>query len=80
MGHGSESDPMRTRDLNAKPWRFRTGQHAYVRGWAQDQNVVITSLVRNRAFPHYLVVDGMGREWQMAQVQLSTKPIPTYED
>lgn len=60
-------------------WRFKTGQHAYVRGWAQDQNVVITSLVRNCAFPHYLVVDGLGREWRIAQLNLSTKPIPTSE-
>lgn len=70
---------MSARVLNAQPWRFMTGQHAYVRGWPQDQNVVITKLVRNRAFPHYLVVDGLGREWLIAQLLLSSKPIPTSE-
>lgn len=70
---------MRTRELNAQPWRFKTGRQVYVRGWAQDQNVVITATVRSRAFPHYLVVDGLGREWLIAQLHLSSKPIPTSE-
>lgn len=65
--------------LNARPWRFVAGQHAYVRGWPQDQNVVITGALRKRAFPHYFVVDRLGREWLIAQIQLSSKPIPNRE-
>lgn len=66
---------MNTRQLNAQPYRFKPGDHAYVRGWAQDQSVVVTLRATGLPLPHYFVVDDNCREWLIAQVELSSKPI-----
>lgn len=67
---------MNTRLLNSQPWRFQVGDTVYVRKWPADETGRVTGLIQSRAFPHYLVVDSGGMEWQVAQVELSSKPIP----
>jgi hypothetical protein len=67
---------MNTRVLNEQPWRFNPGRLVYVRGWPADERGKVTAWIQNRAFPHYLVVDSVGIEWQVAQIELSSKPIP----
>lgn len=66
---------MNTRLLNAQPYRFNAGDHAYVRGWPQDQSVVVTLRATGLPLPHYFVVDDQGHEWLIAQVELSSKLI-----
>lgn len=66
---------MNTRLLNTQPWRFNPGDEVYVRGWPADEAAKVTAWIQNRALPHYLVVDAVGIEWQIAQLELSSKPI-----
>jgi hypothetical protein len=64
------------RRLNAQPWRFDPGDTVYVRGWAAEKTALITDRAATEAhFPHYLVVDPNGKEWCIAQVELSSNPI-----
>lgn len=58
------------------PWRFAPGDLVYVRGWPMYETAKVTAWIQNRAFPHYLVVDYVGIEWLIAQIDLSSKPIP----
>lgn len=64
--------------LNSQPWRFEPGDDVYVRGWAVgDAAKVVGTIQPTRSgWPHYLVVDYVGIEWQIAQIDLSSKPIP----
>lgn len=68
---------MNARALSAQPWRFLPGDTLHVRGWAADQTVVVTDqrTVNRYRFPHYLVVDSVGGEWLMSQLQLSRSPV-----
>lgn len=68
---------MNPRLLNSQPWRFEPGDTVYVRGWPADETArVLVGLRPTRSgFPHYLVVDGGGLEWQVAQLELSSKPL-----
>jgi hypothetical protein len=71
---------MNIRLLNRQPWRFKPGAHVYVRGWAPDATGLVTDLLLAGTndlgcFPHYLVVDEAGVEWQISQLQLSSRPI-----
>lgn len=59
------------------PWRFKPGQKVYVRGWPQDQPALILCQLMSYTFPHYFVADSEGAEWRIAQLELSSKPIPT---
>lgn len=64
------------RKLNAQPWRFKPGAIAYVRGWPAEKTALVTDRAAvAAAFPHYLVVDLNGKEWCIAQVELSKHPI-----
>jgi hypothetical protein len=67
---------MNTRLLNYKPWRFEPGDLVYVRQWPTEEAAKVTACLTGRAFPHYLVVDSVGIEWRVAQIELSSKPIP----
>lgn len=69
---------MNTRILNQQPWRFHEGATVYVRGWPVDETAKVVATIQptRSGWPHYLVVDSVGIEWQIAQVQLSGKPIP----
>jgi hypothetical protein len=62
--------------LKENPYRFRPGQKVYARGWPTEQPAIVTTQLQHRGFPHYLLVDDDGHEWQIAQVELSSKPIP----
>lgn len=55
---------------------FAPGARVYVRNWSGEQSVVVTALALHRGWPHYFVVDSNGDEWQIAQIELSSKPIP----
>ena len=65
--------------MNRSLFQFVPGDHVYVRGWSQDQTVIVTMTLQHCGFPHYLVVDDDGDEWQIAQIELSWKPIPSEE-
>lgn len=67
--------------LASQPWRFHEGATVYVRGWpAEETGLVVGTVQPTRSgFPHYLIVDGGGLEWQLSQLYLSSKPIPTSE-
>jgi hypothetical protein len=65
---------IRLQQLNERPWRFKTGDRLFVRGWHQGQTVT----VRRRAagtFPTYWVIDEWGDSWRIAQIELSSRPI-----
>ena len=62
--------------MNTQAWRFNPGDVAYVRGWPSDETAKVTAWIQKHPFPHYLVVDSVGIEWKVAQVELSSKPIP----
>ena len=58
------------------PWRFRVGDHVWVRGHHPDERFEILGGELWRTFPHYLVRDlTTGEEWLMPQLQLSRKPL-----
>lgn len=61
------------------PWRFRPGATLYVRGWSQDQPVVVESRAEieslRQMVPHYHCRDYEGGTWLLSQLQLSTTPI-----
>lgn len=61
--------------LSAQPWRFMPGKQAYVRGWDQDQTVLVLCQLESHAWPHYMVVDARGDEWRISQLDLSSRPI-----
>lgn len=69
---------MNTRILNEQPWRFDPGATVYVRGWPADETGKVVSGIQptRSGWPHYLVIDYVGIEWQICQLDLSTKPIP----
>ena len=67
---------MNTRLLNSQPWRFKLGALVYVWGWPAGETGRVVGYVTELPFPHYLVVDHMGIEWQIAQVELSLRPLP----
>ena len=53
--------------------RFKPGDEVYCRQWPDAGKV---TGVAGGLFPSYWVVDPDGREWQIAQILLSSKPIP----
>jgi hypothetical protein len=62
--------------LKRQPWRFNAGEQVYVQGWeAGTTGLVVEQLRDGLAFPHYLVVDPEGHEWDIAQLRLSSRPI-----
>jgi hypothetical protein len=69
---------MNTRILNQQRWRFHPGATVYVRAWPSDETAKVVGTIQptRSGWPHYLVVDSVGIEWQIAQVELSSKPIP----
>lgn len=60
------------------PFRFETGDLAYVRGWPVDESARVISgfFPQGRPFPHYLVADGVGIEWIVPQIHMSDRPLP----
>ena len=65
---------------NDKRFAFRPGDKAYVRGWTQQENVLILTRLLHVSdcgiqAPHYQVLDSNGGDWQMSQLSLSSKPI-----
>jgi hypothetical protein len=62
--------------LKRQPWRFNAGEQVYVQGWeAGTTGLVVEQLHDGLAFPHYMVVDPEGLEWDIAQLRLSSRPI-----
>lgn len=59
------------------PFRFKTGDLTYVRSWSNDESarVIDGFIPRRRRFPHYLIVDGTGKEWVVPQIHMSSKPL-----
>ena len=53
--------------------RFHPGDEVYCRQWPDAGKV---TGVAGGLVPSYWVVDPDGREWQIAQILLSSKPIP----
>lgn len=58
-------------------WQFQPGQECYVRHWPQTETGLIIAQLQFLSWPHYLVADAHGGEWQISQLELSTRPIPT---
>ena len=61
-------------------FRFKLGKRAYVRGWINSEPVIITRRLLHLSTvgiyaPHYLCADAGGKEWRIAQLELSSKPI-----
>lgn len=61
--------------LNHQPWRFDPGDHVYVRQWPQDESAVVLCQLDAHSWPHYLVMDSVGIEWRISQLELSSQPI-----
>jgi hypothetical protein len=61
--------------LKAQPWRFMPGDHAFVRGWYPQHQVVVLCQLEAYAWPHYLVADADGAEWRISQLELSSRPL-----
>ena len=60
-------------------FRFKLGKRAYVRGWIGNELVIITRRLLHLSTvgiysPHYLCADAEGKEWRIAQLELSSKP------
>lgn len=57
-------------------WRFTVGQTAFVRGWHSilQPGRILARLPQLAPFPHYIVIDDEGFEWQVPQILLSSKP------
>lgn len=66
---------MNTRLLNSQPWRFKIGALVYVRGWPAGETARVVAYVTELPFPHYLVMDSVGMEWQVCQLELSRRPL-----
>lgn len=60
------------------PFRFETGDLAYVRNWPRDESARVISgfFPQGCPFPHYVLVDDVGIQWIVPQIQMSTKPLP----
>ena len=61
-------------------FRFKLGKRAYVRGWISSEPVIITRRLLHLSAvgifsPHYLCADAEGKEWRIAQLELSSKAI-----
>jgi hypothetical protein len=61
-------------------FRFKLGKRAYVRGWINSEPVIITRRLLHLSTvgifaPHYLCTDAEGKEWRIAQLELSSKAI-----
>jgi hypothetical protein len=61
-------------------FRFKLGKRAYVRGWINSEPVIITRRLLHLSTvgifaPHYLCADAEGKEWRIAQLELSSKPV-----
>jgi hypothetical protein len=60
-------------------FRFKLGKSAYVRGWIAEPVVITRRLLHLSTVgiyaPHYLCADAGGKEWRIAQLELSSKPI-----
>lgn len=65
-----------------KPFRFKTGDLAYVRGWPRNESARVISgfFPQGRPFPHYVLVDGAGNEWFVPQIHMLSKPLPADVD
>jgi len=61
--------------LNAQPWRFMPGDHAFVRGWDPQHQVLVLCQLETYTWPHYLVVDEDGAEWRISQLELSSRSL-----
>ena len=67
-------------DDNDRRCRFKVGDYAYVRGHRSQSVVIAKKLLHIAPFkyatlslPHYLVVDANGQEWQVSQLELTTR-------
>ena len=69
---------MKTRELNANPWRFNVGDEVWMAGDRQPypSKVVEAFGYGRSAWPHYRVVDCQGIEFTVPQQLLSASPIP----
>jgi hypothetical protein len=61
-------------------FRFKVGKRVYVRGWLTQEPVIITRRLLHLSTvgifsPHYLCADAEGKEWRIAQLELSSKPV-----
>ena len=61
-------------------FRFKLGKRAYVRGWINSEPVIITRRLLHLSTvgifsPHYLCAYAEGKEWRIAQLELSSKPV-----
>jgi hypothetical protein len=63
-----------TATLTERRQRFHPGDEVYCRQWSKAGKVTGTA---GGLFPSYWVVDPDGHEWKIAQILLSSKPIPT---
>jgi len=62
--------------LNRDPWRFAVGDVVYVAGHPQREATITGAFgVGRTAWPHYLVQDYNGSEWQVPQQCLSRSVI-----
>lgn len=62
--------------LNQRVWRFSVGDTVWIRGWAEPAKVTTLAAWRARSgFPHYVVVDSVGAEWIVSQLEVSSKAI-----
>lgn len=57
------------------PWRFRLGDHVYIRGRGLSETFVVVAGELWLSCPHLTVVDADGRAWRVAQIECSAKPI-----
>ena len=62
--------------LKRDPWRFAVGDVVYIAGHPQRGATITGAFgVGRTAWPHYLVQDYNGSEWQVSQQCLSRTPI-----
>ena len=62
--------------LKRDPWRFAVGDVVYIAGHPQREATIAGAFgVGRAAWPHYLVRDYNGSEWQVSQQCLSRTPI-----
>lgn len=76
--------------LATQPWRFKSGDKVYVRGWPIGSEATVTKQITprdcelhrtltvryGRTFPAYFVVDKDGNEWTVPQIAMSKSVIP----
>ena len=56
-------------------WRYNPGDLVYVRGWSNENVVLIVERLEGQSWPMYACNDMAGKQWILSQIVLSLKPI-----